>query len=111
MTELSKLTIEEAREGLRKKTFSALELTKACLKSVEEAKELNAVVHDTSELAIKQASNADQILSKGAGESLCGIPIGVKDLFCTKGVHTQAGSHILDGFKPEYESTNTKQLW
>lgn len=111
MTELSKLTIEEAREGLRKKTFSALELTKACLKSVEEAKELNAVVHDTSELAIKQASNADQILSKGAGESLCGIPIGVKDLFCTKGVLTQAGSHILNGFKPEYESTITKQLW
>ena len=111
MTELTELTIEEARDGLRKKSFSAVELTKACLKSVAEAKELNAVVHDTSELAIKQASNADVILSKGVGKSLCGIPIGVKDLFCTKGVQTQAGSHILDGFKPEYESTITKQLW
>jgi len=111
MTDLSKLTIEQARTGLESKEFSAVELTKSCIEAIEAAKELNAFVHNTPELALKQASEADDVLKAGSADLMSGIPIGVKDLFCTKDVPSQAGSSILKGFKPTYESTITHQLW
>ena len=111
MTELAKLTIEKARDGLQKKAFSSAELTNSCLNAIQEAKELNAFVHDTPEIAIKQATDADKAIGQGDTSSMCGIPIGIKDLFCTKGVASQAASKILQGFKPEYESTITQKLW
>ena len=91
--------------------FNGLELTKACLKAADEAKTLNAVVHATPEIALEQAKAADARLAAGDAPDLCGIPLGIKDLFCTKGVASQAASGILEGFKPEYESTVTSQLF
>ena len=111
MSELAKLTIEQARTGLESKEFSAVELTTSCLESIETAAKLNAFVHDTPELALKQAAEADKVLKTGSAKSMCGIPIGVKDLFCTRDIPSQAGSRILQGFKPTYESTITQKLW
>ncbi|MDA1239192.1 MAG: Asp-tRNA(Asn)/Glu-tRNA(Gln) amidotransferase subunit GatA [Proteobacteria bacterium] len=111
MTELSKLTIYEAREGLKSKTFSSVELTQSCLDSIAAAKVLNTFVHHTPELSLESANSSDLRIAKGEAPSMCGIPIGIKDLFCTKGIPSQAGSRILSGFIPEYESTITKQLW
>ncbi len=111
MTELNNLTVAEARDKLRAGEISAVELTEACLKAVEAAGALNAVVHHTPELALEQAKAADVRLQAGEAPDMCGIPLGIKDLFCTKGVPSQAASAILDGFKPEYESTVTQQLF
>ncbi|MDJ0638386.1 MAG: Asp-tRNA(Asn)/Glu-tRNA(Gln) amidotransferase subunit GatA [Paracoccaceae bacterium] len=111
MTELNNLTVAEARDKLRAGEISAVELTEACLKAVEAAGALNAVVHHTPELALEQAKAADVCLQAGEAPDMCGIPLGIKDLFCTKGVPSQAASAILDGFKPEYESTVTQQLF
>ncbi|MEM1387891.1 MAG: Asp-tRNA(Asn)/Glu-tRNA(Gln) amidotransferase subunit GatA [Pseudomonadota bacterium] len=110
MTALSKLTIAAARDGLRAGDFTATELTQACLDEIEAAGALNAFVHHTPELALDLAKAADTTLKSGDAPSLCGIPLGIKDLFCTKGVPSQAASRILDGFKPEYESTVTAQM-
>ncbi len=112
MTDLNKLTIAEARDALRKGETSSVELTEACLGAIDAADALNAVVHKTPELALDQARAADERL-KGSDEApaLCGIPLGIKDLFCTRGVPSQAGSFILDGFRPEYESTVTQNLF
>ena len=111
MTELSKLKISQARDGLRAKDFTAAELTDGCLASVEQGAALNAFVHNTPDLAREQAGFADKRLGAGMAPDLCGIPLGIKDLFATKGVATQAASGILEGFKPEYESTVTQQLF
>ena len=111
MTELNKLTIAEARDKLRARDITSVELTEACLSATEAAAALNAVVHDTSELAREQAKAADARLQAGDAPDMCGIPLGIKDLFCTKGVPSQAASAILNGFKPEYESTVTQQLF
>ncbi|MEO8530506.1 MAG: Asp-tRNA(Asn)/Glu-tRNA(Gln) amidotransferase subunit GatA [Deltaproteobacteria bacterium] len=108
---LSNLTITEARDKLRGGEFTAVELTNDCLKAVEGAKALNAFVHGTPEIALAQAQAADTRIAKGDAPAMCGIPLGIKDLFCTKGVASQAGSAILAGFKPEYESTVTSQLF
>jgi len=108
---LSNLTIAAARDKLRAGEFTAVELTKDCLKAIEGAKALNAFVHDTPEIALAQAAAADDRIAKGDAPAMCGIPLGIKDLFCTKGVPSQAGSAILAGFKPEYESTVTSQLF
>ncbi|MFQ6547787.1 Asp-tRNA(Asn)/Glu-tRNA(Gln) amidotransferase subunit GatA [Aestuariibius sp. 2305UL40-4] len=112
MSDLTDLTIAAARDALRAGELSAVELTEACLDAVEAAEALNAVVHKTPEIARAQAKAADERL-KGSDEApaLCGIPLGIKDLFCTKGVPSQAASAILDGFRPEYESTVTRQLF
>ena len=112
MTDLNKLTIAEARDALRKGETSSVELTEACLGAIDAADALNAVVHKTPELALDQARAADERL-KGSDEApaLCGIPLGIKDLFCTRGVPSQAASYILNGFKPEYESTVTQNLF
>ncbi|PYE85686.1 Asp-tRNA(Asn)/Glu-tRNA(Gln) amidotransferase subunit GatA [Pseudoroseicyclus aestuarii] len=111
LPDLSSLTIATAREGLRAKDFTAQELTEGFLALQEGAGALNAVVHATPEIARAQAEAADARLAEGAAPDLCGIPLGIKDLFCTKGVPSQAASRILEGFKPEYESTVTSQLF
>ena len=111
MSALTSLTIAEAREGLRKKEFSAIELTEAYIAVIERARILNAYIVETPDKARDMARASDARLSKGEGGALEGIPLGIKDLFATKGVHTQACSHVLDGFKPTYESTITENLW
>ncbi|MBO6756141.1 MAG: Asp-tRNA(Asn)/Glu-tRNA(Gln) amidotransferase subunit GatA [Roseibium sp.] len=112
MTDLTKLTIAEAQKGLKSKDYSAVELTEAFLANIEAANtSLNAYVAVTGDQAMAMAKASDEKLSKGEGGALEGIPLGIKDLFATEGVHTQACSHILDGFKPRYESTVTSNLW
>ena len=111
MSSANTLTIAEARDALRARTLSAAELTEACLTAASDAKALNAFVHDTPEIAQAQAAAADARLASGDAPALCGIPLGIKDLFCTRGVPSQAASNILAGFKPEYESTVTQQLF
>ncbi len=111
MTNLTTLTIAAAREGMKNKTFSALELTDAYLAAMEQARVLNAYVLETPDKARSMAMASDKRLAAGQGGALEGIPLGIKDLFATDGIHTQACSHVLDGFKPEYESTVTANLW
>lgn len=112
MSELTHLTLADARDKLQKREFSALELTEAHLDAIEKLNpKLNAYVHHTPEVAREQAKAADARIAKGEAGRLEGIPIGVKDLFCTKGVASQAASKILTGFKPEYESTVTSKLF
>ena len=111
MSELNRLTIAAARDALRKGDVTSAELTGACLGAIAGAGALNAFVHQTPELAMTQAEGADTRIKAGIAPDLCGIPLGIKDLFCTKGVLSQAGSNILKGFKPEYESTVTSQLF
>ena len=108
---LTALTIAEASAQLGAKKFSALELTDAYLTAIEKAKSLNAYIVTTPDQARAMAKASDAKLAKGEGGALEGIPLGIKDLFATKGVHTQACSHILDGFKPGYESTVSQNLW
>ena len=111
MNDLTSLTIASARDGLRKKQFSALELTEAYIAAVEKSRILNAYIVETPDKARAMAKASDAKLAKGEGGALEGIPLGIKDLYATKGIHTQACSHILDGFKPTYESTVTANLW
>ena len=111
MSELTRLTISDARNRLRAGDFTATELTQACLDAIEGAGALGAFIHKTPEIALKQAAAADARLQAGAENPMCGIPLGIKDLFCTQGVPSQAASKILDGFRPEYESTVTTRLW
>jgi aspartyl-tRNA(Asn)/glutamyl-tRNA(Gln) amidotransferase subunit A len=111
MSDLTKLTLAEARDKLRAREVTSLELTEACLSAIEGAGALNAFVHHTPEIARDQARAADARLAAGDAPAMCGLPIGVKDLFCTKGVPSQAASRILEGFLPEYESTVTSQLF
>jgi aspartyl-tRNA(Asn)/glutamyl-tRNA(Gln) amidotransferase subunit A len=111
MTDLSKLTISAARDALRKGEVTAVELTEACLTEIDGAGALNAFVHHTPDIARDQAAAADARIKAGDAPDLCGIPLGIKDLFCTKGVPSQAASRILEGFRPEYESTVTTQLF
>jgi aspartyl-tRNA(Asn)/glutamyl-tRNA(Gln) amidotransferase subunit A len=110
-SDLTDLTLAEARDGLKDRRFSAAELARAHIAAVEKARSLNAYVLETPERALQQAQASDNILAKGEGRPLEGIPLGIKDLFCTEGVRTTACSHILDGFVPQYESTITSQLW
>lgn len=110
MTDLTKLTITEALKGLKEKKFSAVELTKEYLNKMESSRELNAYVLETPEKALEQAKAADEKYKNGTNGALEGIPLGIKDLFCTRGIRTTACSHILDGFVPPYESTVTQKL-
>ena len=112
MSELTKLTLAAARRALKAKDFTSTELTGAYLAAIERANpKLNAYIAVTAEGALAGAKASDAKLAAGQGGPLEGIPLGIKDLFGTKGVHTQAASHILDGFKPEYESTVTSNLF
>jgi aspartyl-tRNA(Asn)/glutamyl-tRNA(Gln) amidotransferase subunit A len=112
MTELTQLTIAEARQKLQSKEITSVELTDAYLSAIDSANEqLNAYIKVTHDKAREMAAASDAKLAKGEGGNLEGIPLGIKDLFATEGVHTQACSHILDKFEPKYESTVTKNLW
>src|ERR1700730_5876986 len=111
MTDLTSLTLAEARSGLAGKAFTALELTDAHLEAIEDARALNAFVMETPAQARAMAREADAKIAKGIGGPLAGIPLGIKDLFATKDVRTTACSKILGNFVPPYESTVTSQLW
>ncbi len=110
MAELNKLTLSEARDLLRKKELTSLELTQSCLTAIEEGSKLNAFVHGTADIALERARAADARLAGGDAPDMCGLPIGIKDLFCTTGAPSQAASKILEGFVPEYESTVSQKL-
>ena len=110
MTAFSDLTLASARALLRERKISAVELTKAHIAAVESIRPLNAFITETPDRALAQAAESDRKLADGSAGALEGLPIGIKDLFCTKDVLTTAASHILDGFKPPYESTVTAKL-
>ena len=111
MSRLTMLTLAAARDALRAGEITAAELTQAHLDAMEQARALNAYIVETPERALAMAGASDARLARGEGGPLEGIPLGIKDLYCTKGVQTTAGSHILQGFIPPYESTVTGQLW
>ena len=110
MSDLNKLGLAAARDMLRAREVTSVELTEACLGAIEGSGALNAFVHRTPEIAMERAKAADARLAEGDAPSMCGLPIGIKDLFCTKGVPSQAASKILEGFLPEYESTVSQNL-
>ncbi|MBF9049367.1 Asp-tRNA(Asn)/Glu-tRNA(Gln) amidotransferase subunit GatA [Roseobacter sp. HKCCD9010] len=110
MSDLNTLTIAAARDALRAGETTSVELTEACLTQIDTADGLGAFVHKTPELALERARAADERIKAGDAPDMCGIPVGIKDLFCTEGVASQAGSKILEGFLPQYESTVSGQL-
>jgi len=108
---ITALTLAQARDALRKREFSALELADAHIAAIEQSRALNAFVLETPDRARTMARAADARLSNGKAGPLEGLPLGIKDLFCTDGIRTTACSHILSGFIPTYESTVTANLW
>jgi len=111
VTALTELTLAAARDGLRNKAFSAREITQAHIAAVAAARPLNAYITETPERALAMARESDARLARGERLALDGLPLAIKDLFCTDGVQTSAGSRILAGFTPPYESTVTANLW
>jgi aspartyl-tRNA(Asn)/glutamyl-tRNA(Gln) amidotransferase subunit A len=111
MTELTDLTLAEARDALKGRKASSRELTRAFLAAMEDARSLNAYVLETPDQALAMAQASDERLARGEGGPLEGLPLAVKDLYATKGVRTTAGSAILANFIPPYESTVTARLW
>jgi len=102
MTDLAKLTVTEAIKGLKSKKFSSVELTKACIKNCEKNKRLNIFITETFDTALEQARKSDEKLAKKEGGKIEGIPLGVKDLFCTKNIRTTSASRMLENFIPPY---------
>ncbi len=111
MTELTSLSLAQARDALRGRNFSATELADSYIAAMAKARALNAVVLETADRARDMAGHSDARLAKGEGGPLEGLPLGIKDLFCTADVRTTACSHILENFIPRYESTVTANLW
>ncbi len=111
MTDLTKLTLADARAKLAAKEITSVELTEAHLEAAKASDKLNAYVTLTPDVALEMAAVSDARIAKGESGPLEGLPLGVKDLFCTDGVRTTACSNILDGFTPTYESTVTSNLW
>ncbi len=111
MTLPNEMTIAAAQAALRRGEITAVDLAMSCMAAIDAAGPLNAFVHLTPDIALAQARAADLRLRSGEAPGMCGIPIGVKDLFCTRGVPSQAASRILEGFRPEYESTVTERLF
>ncbi len=111
MTALIELSLAEAGKGLEAGDFTAEELTLACIEALESGRDLNAFITETPDIALDRAKASDARRADGkAAGPMDGIPIAIKDLFCTEGVLTTAGSHILDGFTPAYESTVSANL-
>lgn len=108
--DLVRLTLAEAKEGLRQKNFSSVELTQAYLESIKLNASMNAYILETPELALEMAQESDKRIARGDVRPLEGLPLGIKDLFCTENILTTAGSHILEGYKPPYESTVSGNL-
>jgi aspartyl-tRNA(Asn)/glutamyl-tRNA(Gln) amidotransferase subunit A len=111
LTDVTELTLAAARDALAKKEISAVELAKAHIAAIEAARVLNCFISETPEKALAMAAASDARLARGQARALEGIPLGIKDLYCTKGVKTTAASHILGNFLPTYESTVTANLW
>jgi aspartyl-tRNA(Asn)/glutamyl-tRNA(Gln) amidotransferase subunit A len=111
MAALTDLTLAALKATLDKKEVSAVEVTEAHLKKLDEHRALNAFITETPERAREMAKASDARRAKGQAGLLEGVPLAIKDLFCTEGVQTTAGSHILEGFVPQYESTVTTNLW
>ncbi|OHD03229.1 MAG: aspartyl/glutamyl-tRNA amidotransferase subunit A [Sphingopyxis sp. RIFCSPHIGHO2_01_FULL_65_24] len=111
MTDLTNLTVAQIRDGHRAGDFSAVEVAEAFSANVAGAKALNAFIVETPEHALAAAKQADADRTAGTLKPLSGVPIGMKDLFCTDGVQTTAASHMLEGFVPRYESTVSAKLW
>ena len=112
MSDLTKLTLTDAMDGLNKGDFSAVELTQAFVDAIEASNGvLNAYVVETPEQALSMAAASDARRADGKAGRLDGAPLGIKDLYCTKGVRTTACSNILGEFTPTYESTVTQNLW
>ena len=109
MSELTSLTLAQARDALRKKEFSATELADAHIAAIEKARALNAFVRETPDRAHEMARAADGRLAKGEGGALEGVPLGIKDLFCTAGIRTTACSHILENFIPNLRVDRHRQ--
>ena len=109
MSDLNSLTLAEARDGLKKRSFSALELADAHLAAMEKARALNAYVLETPERASAMAKAADARIAAGKAGPLEGIPLAVKDMFCTEGVRSTACSHVLDNFVPTYDFDGDRQ--
>jgi aspartyl-tRNA(Asn)/glutamyl-tRNA(Gln) amidotransferase subunit A len=108
---LNQLTIKEAKEGLKSKKFSSVELTKACLEQIKKHnKGLNSFITVTEQEALKQAKAADELIANGQDMPLLGIPIALKDLFSTKGIKTTAASNVLKDYVPQYDATVVKKL-
>ncbi len=108
--DLIRLTLAEAKEGLQQKKFSSLELTQAYLDAMAHHRGMNAYILELPDVALEMAKESDKRLAKGEGNALEGLPLAIKDIFCTEGIQTTAASHILEGFKPAYESTVTQKL-
>src|ERR1700744_4694558 len=111
MSELTSLTLAEARAALKAKKISSRELTQAFVSAIEGARPLNAFITETAEQALLMADRSDKRIAKGEGGALEALPLAIKDLFCTKGTRTTAASKILGNFVPPYESTVTQNLW
>lgn len=111
MTDLTDLTLSETLKGLAEKAFSSVEVTTAYLKKMEEKRHLNAYITETPEVALKMAEESDNRRANGQAGKLEGIPMAIKDMFCTKGIRTTAASRILSNFIPPFESTTTQKLW
>jgi aspartyl-tRNA(Asn)/glutamyl-tRNA(Gln) amidotransferase subunit A len=111
VSDLNSLNLAEARDGLAKKSFSAVELADAHLAAIEKARTLNAYVLETPERATAMAKASDARIAAGKAGPLEGIPLAIKDMFCTEGVRSTACSHILENFVPTYDSTVTANLW
>ncbi len=111
MSDLTDLTLAGARDALLQKQISAVDLAKAHIAAIEKARALNAFIVETPDKALAMAQASDEIIAKGEARPLEGLPLGIKDLYCTNGVQTTAGSHMLEGFVPPYESTVSSHLW
>lgn len=111
MTDLTNLTIKDALEGLEKKDFTAVELTQAHIDAMDATRDLNAYITETPDIALKQAKASDERRSNGDAGLLEGIPLAVKDMFCTKNARTTAASKMLENYQSPYESTVTEKLW
>jgi aspartyl-tRNA(Asn)/glutamyl-tRNA(Gln) amidotransferase subunit A len=111
MSNLTDLTLAAARDGLKNRDFSAVEIADAHLTAIEKSADLNAYILTTPDQAREMAVASDARIARGEAGPIEGIPLGVKDMFATKGVRTTACSKILGDFVPTYESTVTAQLW
>jgi aspartyl-tRNA(Asn)/glutamyl-tRNA(Gln) amidotransferase subunit A len=111
LSDLTDLTLAGARDALLQKQISAVDLAKAHIAAIEQARALNAFIVETPDKALAMAQASDEMIAKGEARPLEGLPLGIKDLYCTNGVQTTAGSHMLEGFVPPYESTVSSHLW
>ena len=111
MSDLTTMTLAEARDAIKAKKISSRELTGAFVAAIEKARTLNAFITEAGETALAMADASDKRIASGGGGALEGLPLAIKDLFCTKGTRTTAASKILGNFVPPYESTVTQNLW